>query len=167
VWPWLVARQPLVLHLTRENLIRQAVSLLLNKQARSDGPKRPQHSFREVQPVKAALAPALVLQSARNLQAADRRAQKMIAGRMKAWLPLTYAQVVGGEAESAEWMPPRTTTRVCEFLGVRRERMRCDLKRVNPYPLRDLLSNWKAVEAAVRGSEFKGCLAEEEFWADG
>lgn len=164
IWPWLVAKQPLVIHLTRENLIRQAVSMLINKQSRAGNIKRPQHTFEDTRPVQVELAPALVLKAARTLRAQDRRAAKMLKGRIQAVMPLTYAQVVGGEGESAEWMPTGTARQVCKFLGVYYHRLHCDLRRVNAQPLRALLSNWRQVEAAVRGSELAACLEDERIW---
>lgn len=164
IWPWLAKRQPAVIWLTRENLIRQAVSVLINRQARRQGGiKRPQHTFQELRPVQVELAPEQVLAKARELRSHDNQARQRLAG-FKAVLPLTYNQIIGGEGESAIRLPVRTTTRLCEFLDVRRETLRSDLKRVNPFALRTLLANWRQVTAAVQASEFAACLIDEGVW---
>ena len=160
IWPWLEKRQPLVVWLRRENLIRQAVSVLINKQARRGGVKRAQHTFREARPVQVELAPEQVLAKARELRSHDGQARARLA-RMSKMLAVTYAEVTGGEmATSAERLPEETAARLCAFLGVRPEVLGCDLQRVNPFPLRELLSNWPAVRAAVRKSEFTGMLGD-------
>lgn len=166
VWPWIVDRQPLVIWLRRQNKIRQAVSVLLNKRSRDGQFKRPQHTFEEPSPLQVELPSAAILTTARGLESRDRRAGKMLS-RIDRVLSLTYAQIVGGEQGAPEWLDAQATTRVCEFLGVRRELMRCDLQRVNRYPLRAILTNWPEVRRAVKGSEFAACLSDEEAWADG
>jgi hypothetical protein len=165
IWPWLEKRRPMVIWLRRENAIRQAVSMLINKRARHGKITQAQHSFTAGHPVRAELAPDQVLRAARGLQERDLWAIKRLAG----WktLELTYAQVVGGEGTMASSMPDETCERVCTFLGVRMEALGCDLQRVNPYPLSKMLSNWPAVRRAIKGSEFAEMLADEVRLGDG
>lgn len=163
IWPWLEAHRPRAIWLRRENHVRQAVSVLINKAARAGQLKRPQHTFAPTKPVSVELAPALVLKAARGLSAVDRRARKQLAKLGEAY-PLTYADVVGGEHMKAERLPTWTAMKLCSWLGVRHTRLYCDLQRVNPYPLRKMLSNWAEVEMMVRESEFADCLEDELAW---
>lgn len=162
IWPWLVERQPLVIWLRRENVVRQAVSALINRQARGGRVKRPQHSFTEVKRIRVELDPEAILKQARGLAARDKRAGRMLGGRMKRLCRLTYAEVVGGEMCEATRLPLETTKGVCGFLGVDYELLRCELKRVNPGPLREMLTlkAWRAVEKAIRKSEFEELLGD-------
>jgi len=160
IWPDLVRINPLVLWLRRENVVRQAVSLLINHMARKGLLERPQHTF--AAPKKACaveISPELVLKTARGLVEWDQDARKRLDAL--AVCELTYAEVVGSESKSANRLPTQTGRRISKFLEVRYEALRCDLKRVNPYPLRELLSNWSEVEKAVLGSELAGLLEDE------
>ena len=159
MWEWIAKRKPLVVWLRRENVVRQAVSVLINKQARGGKLKRAQHTFSAPRPIRVSLEPKQVLQVARGLRERDKWAKIRVA-RMKVCL-LTYAEIVGGELASAERLPDDVATRLCAFLDVRFEDLGCDLRRVNPYPLSEMLSNWPAVRAAIRRSEFAGMLADE------
>jgi hypothetical protein len=163
IWPWLEAHRPRVIWLRRENHVRQAVSVLINKAARAGQLTRPQHTFAPTKPARVELAPALVLKAARGLSAVDRKAREQLRalGEMHS---LTYADVVGGEHMSAERLPTWTGMKLCQFLRVPYERMKCDLKRVNPYPLREMLRNWREVETAVQASEFADYLEDELAW---
>jgi lambda repressor-like predicted transcriptional regulator len=163
LWEQIVRRQPRVIWLRRENAIRQAVSVLINTESRRGQLKRAQHTFARSCPVKVTFAPEQILKVARSLRQHDQQARKRLQ-RIKWMYRATYAQVVGEESQAAEWLPTWTGRKLCAFLEVPYERMGCALQRVNPYPLREMLSNWRAVEAAIRGSEFSGLLADERAW---
>lgn len=157
---WIGQTDPLVLWLGRENKIRQAVSVILNRWARRGRIKRPQHTFTQPAAVRVAIPPEMILRWARRLAQLDGFAQDRLGGNPRV-LRLTYAQVVGGELAQASHLPIGTGRRICEFLGVRAfDAMTCDLKRVNPLPLRRMLRNWDEVRVGVARSEFKGCLAD-------
>ena len=158
VWGWLEKQQPRVIWLRRGNAVRQAVSVLLNQAARRGELKLPQHSFEPVAGVRVTLSPGLVVKAARGLTAQDERAWARLAGLPEV-LKLTYADVTGGE--SAERLPVQTARRVCNYLGVRYEPMGCDLVRVNPLPLREIIGNWKAVRSALMQSEFAADVEDE------
>lgn len=160
VWAYLVEAQPRVIWLRRENVLRQAVSLLLVKLGNKHLAPQPVHSTVATPLTPVELEPSVVLEHARSLVRANSRAQERIRA-FEQVLRVTYAEVVGGEGQAAEFLPTRTGQRVCAFLGVPYQRMGCGLKRVNAYPLSQLVSNWAAVEEAVRASEFAGLLEDE------
>ncbi len=39
--------------------------------------------------------------------------------------------------------------------------MTCDLKRINPQPLGEIILNWAEVRPAIAASEFSACLKQE------
>lgn len=162
IWPWLEKRRPLVIWLRRENYIRQAVSVLVNRSARAGAINRAQHTFVQARPLRLELEPERILAKARELRVLDSQARGRLSG-IRHMLPVTYADVIGGEcAVEAEFLPMGTTVQICAFLDVRIEPLRCDLKKVNPYPLRELLSNWPIARSAIGRSEFGHCLDDEE-----
>ena len=154
VWPH-IAELEHVIWLRRENTIRQAVSHVLNQAARQGNIKRPQHTFDRVESICVELAPERVLRVARGLLEQDRRARKRL--KPLAPLALTYEQIIG----PASTLTDETTRRICEFLGVRYVPLGCELTRINPQPLAEMIENWDAVRRAIEASEFaehlEGC----------
>jgi len=144
-----------VIWLRRENTIRQAVSHLLNQMARGGKIKRPQHTFGRVESVCMELDSELVVRMARGLLEQDRRARR----RLKSLKPLalTYEQIIGPASTLAD----EATQQICEFLGVRCVPLRCELTRINPQPLAEIITNWEAVREAIEASEFAHCLRDE------
>lgn len=154
VWPH-IAELEHVIWLRRKNTIRQAVSHILNQAARQGNIKRPQHTFDRVESICVELAPERVLRVARGLFEQDRRAWR----RLKPLKPLalTYEQIIG----LASTLADEATRKICEFLGVRYVPLGCELTRINPQPLAEMIENWDAVRRAIEASEFaehlEGC----------
>ena len=157
VWHYVVELQH-VIWLRRENTIRQAVSHILNQAARQGKIKRPQHTFGRVGSICVELVPKRVLRVARGLLEQDRRARR----RLKPLKPLalTYEQIVGPASTLAD----EAAQQICTFLEVRYVQLGCELTRINPQPLAEIITNWEAVREALEGSEFAHCLRDE---ADG
>jgi len=164
IWTWIVKRQPRVIWLYRDNILRQAISVHLNRMVRDAGKiKRPAHTFDDPKPITVKIAPALFLKYCRGLAERNRMAEKRLA-KVEHVYRVTYADVIGGENAVADRLPLNTTKTLCEFLGVRYELLKADLRRVNPFPLRELIGNWTEVEAAIRASEFAEMLEDEKLW---
>ena len=146
-----------VIWLRRGNTIRQAVSHILNQVARQGNIKRPQHTFDRVESICVELAPERVLRVARGLLEQDRWAQKRLSRLEPKPLALTYEQIIGPASTLAD----EATRRICGFLGVRYVPLGCELTRINPQPLAEMIENWDAVRRAIEASEFaehlEGC----------
>ncbi len=160
IWPYLVKSQPRVIWLYRENLIRQAVSLMLVKLYHKGLSSQPVHSFLDQDPARAILNPGAVLDQVRALAQANAQAKKRMR-QFEHMLPLTFADVVGGEMAKAHMLPEAAAQVICAFLGVERRRMISDLKRVNPYRHKDTLKKRADKRAVLENSEFKGMLGDE------
>jgi len=161
VWAYLAATKPHVIHLIRRNVIRQAVSALINRSVRSGflSTPHPAHTFEDVPGIKIELTPDSILNLARGLFALDRQ----VAQELKEFphvLNIDYASL-GGEGESVKRLPAEAGRTICSFLGVPYHAMPCDLKRINPQPLSEILVNWQEVLPAIQASEFAECLTED------
>lgn len=160
IWKYLIVRQPMVIWLHRENLLRQAISVHFNRMDRRAGSiSRPAHTFRYVPPARITIDPELFIKYACGLQEQNER-MKAALSKFKQVYRLTYADVVGGEGQKGFMLPYATSQPLCKWLGVREESLACDLRPVNPYPLPDLISNWKAVVKAIQASSFAPMLEE-------
>jgi len=154
VWGYVQGLQH-VMWLRRENTIRQAVSVILNQMARWGRIQRPQHTFGQVKSIRVDIEPERVLKTARALLQRDRKAEERISPLNP--LALTYEQIIGPASTLAD----EATRRICEFLGVRYVPLGCELTRINPQPLAEMIENWDAVRRAIEASEFaehlEGC----------
>jgi len=155
VWDYI--RELPIIWLRRQNTIRQAVSVILNQMARAGKIEHPQHTFGRVESVCVNLRPERVLKSARGLLERDRKAKERFEGLNP--LALTYEEIVGSGSTLADGV----ARRICEFLSVRSPDcpLSCDLTRINPRPLAEMIRNWDEVRAAIKASEFAACLGGE------
>jgi len=165
VWPFLLELKPAVISLRRENVLRQAVSLILVKRLnKGQEGGTAIHTQQDVPPAGVALEPDVVLSHARALAQADKDARERLERQFPGYLALTYADVVGGEGTSADRLPTATARRICAHLSVPYRAMTANLRRVNAYPLREIVANWPEVERAVAETELAHLLADEALW---
>lgn len=151
VWQYILKIQPYVIWLIRENVIRQAVSLLIQQQARRGQATRPAHTFETPPPMQIALSPETVLKTARRLVELNKNVAASM-GHVQNVMQLTYEQIIGGQGEATR-LPTRIGRAICEFFGIKYEQMGCELRRINGAPLRDSLMNWPDIEAVISASE--------------
>jgi len=153
-----------ILHLTRSNLIRVAVSqVITGMQASRKLTGRP-HTFERLPAVKVSLNPATIVGHARRQQESISTMRGILRDTGCPVLPLTYSEIVGAEGFEAAFVPKSISYLICEFLGVRALTLTSDLKRVHAYPLSEILTNWTDFEAVVRATEFGGLLDAERLW---
>ena len=159
IWAYVKRHKPAVIWLRRENVLRQTVSVLINRAARRGKVKRPQHTFKATGPFSIGLSAPAILKQARGLRARDERAARMLSN-FKRVLKLTYRDIT--DASTPGKVPVPAARSICKFLGVPYAPLACDLVRVNPQPLSEIIRNWPAVEPALRASEFAKYLEDHD-----
>jgi hypothetical protein len=166
VWPFIVKNQCRIIHLYRENVLRQSVSWLFQQRVRHGREKYfPVHSFDVQEPPKVELNPTAVIEWCDKLQRAVDDARKRLANRDV--LEIEYSALVGGEGSGTFQAAETESRKMCEFLGVGIQSLVCDLKRVTAFPLRAMLTNWKELRDEVKKSPFAEHLADEIGWRKG
>lgn len=158
-WRYLKRYKPAIIWLRRENVIRQSVSLLINRAARGGKVKRPQHTFTATGPLTIGLSAERILKQARGLRQRDERAARLLSNFPHV-LKLTYSGIT--DSTKPGKVPVKTAQTICKFLGVPYAPLKCDLVRVNPQPLSELIRNWPTVEPVLRASEFAGYLEDRD-----
>jgi hypothetical protein len=160
VWEWIARRQPYILWLRRENLLRQAVSQVINRRVAAGELDRPQHSFErlEIEPVE--IDPQDIVRYIVHFGRQDKGAGQRLREALPYVLALTYEAITGNE-EATE-IAPAEAQRICEFLGVEVLPMTTRMIRIHPGPLSAILSNWPEVRGAVRRSEYAYLLEHEQ-----
>ena len=158
--------RPKVIWLTRNNKLRQAVSIIINQKIRKGKADYfPVHAMRETgKPPQYTIGPHVIISYIERIIAEDRRAIKRISGAQLDYMPLTYTDMVGNEGTTRPCIQAAATLELCEFLGVAKHVLCCELKRVHSHPLRALLSNWNEVEAAIGDTAYSVWLPDEAAW---
>jgi len=153
IWNYLCEIQPHIVWLRRENLLRQAVSLYLAKFARRI------HSYADPPAEKIQIETNALIATMAGLEEYNQTMEEAL-GAMEHVLPVTYAEITG--TDNASEMNETAGRRVCAFLGVSYYPMRTALKRVNPFPLCETLSNWTEIETALKDTRFSAFLDGNE-----
>ena len=146
VWAWVMKRNPKVIWLTRESLLRQAISMAINRMVNDDKLQRAQHSFESVPVEPVTIDPAQIIRFIKHFGRQNAMAKVQLK-QIKDVLPVTYEEITRNPKQlyQAEGLNPDAGKRICEFLGVPFEPMPTHLVRVNPGPLCSILSNWVEV----------------------
>ena len=161
---WMAETQPRVLWLRRENLLRQAISQIVNRAVREGRLQRAQHSFEsvEIEPIDVALDDTVryLVHFARQNKAAAARLVGLTV------LPVTYEEITANREHSyeAQELNPEAGARICEFLGVPYAPMPTRLVRIHAGPISSLVSNWRELRVALLDAGYAAVVAGERQW---
>lgn len=157
IWEWIAKKKVRVLHLVRENMIRVIVSQIITGMVASQRlPEHRAHSFEKLEPVKISVNPSAVIAKMVQQEADVERKRARLTDLKLPMLELTYQELTG--QQEVDRLPDAISEKICSFLGVRLEPLRCDLKRVNSAPLSEIVENWPELEARIRKTKYKEWL---------
>ena len=137
-----------IIHLHRENVVRIIISAIINSRG-----LRTTHTYERLSAQQVYIEPKLLLAECDRYVG---NVRAMIANLPKLEVPilwLTYDQIVGGEGQEADGVPWGVDIDICKFLGVGPRPLLCYLKRTNPEHPSALVSNWREVKDALKGTE--------------
>ena len=134
-----------ILHLRRENLLKVHVSRLLM------GKRERVQATAPVDAVRTHVGPREAITAMRRARERYERFEAQFDDHPR--LQLTYESLFDGQELSAG-----TTAAICEFLAVARHPMRSNLTKLNPESLRDMVTNYDELAAAVARTEFANML---------
>ena len=138
-------REIRILHLQRHNLLKVHVSkLLMPKRARVQ-------ADRPVEIVRIHVDPAEAVAALRRARSQHERFDRLFEDHAR--LPITYEELF-----DRQYLRADTAAKVCDFLGVERYPMQSHLVKLNPESLRDIVTNYEELAAAVSRSEFADML---------
>ena len=150
--------------LRRKNVLRQSVSWLYHQMIRKGMIDYfPVHTFDETgQPARVSLNPEQVIKWCRQFEQAHLDMKEALKSLQQ--LDVEYAEMVGGEGETSPKMHKGVAFQICDFLGVDKKVLSCDLKRVHSHPLHSFLTNWSEIETALCDTEYARFLEDEAGW---
>ena len=142
-----------VILLTREDLLRTAVSWVFTSMNETGKLSRPVHSRSVEGPVCVRVDPWAVLGYAQLVRDATRLMITLLDWYHFPVLELSYDEVFGGEHGEVRALPAGVNRQICKFLGVdARYQMRSQLRKINRYPLKEQIENWEEFQATLEGS---------------
>jgi Sulfotransferase family len=135
-----------VMHLRRHNLLKVHVSTLLMSKRRFVQTRRPTDA------VWLRVDPARAIASMRATRSVQERFDKAFERHPR--LQLAYESLFDGQFLQAD-----SSRAICAFLGVPYSPMQSKLMKLNPEALRDMVTNYDELSAAVSKTEFADMLA--------
>jgi len=143
------SREIRILHLRRENLLKQHVSCLLLTQSRDR--KWQPHATEPVPPIRIHVSPQAALRDMRRVNALYTHFEHVFRDHQR--LGLVYEQIIDGQVLRAP-----IAEAVCNFLGVPQRQLSSPLIKINPEKLSDMVINYDELADAVGRSEFAHLL---------
>ena len=138
-----------IIHLRRENLLKQHISNLLNKQR--EARLRPAQATESVSVARIRIDPRYAMLRMRVAKTLYKWYDRRLSQHPK--IELVYEHMVGTNGLSE----PATET-VCEFLGVPVEPLVTDLVKLNPDNLSQIVTNYGELVHELTGTEFEQYL---------
>jgi len=141
VMDFLQPYKPRIILLTREDILRQAISSEINKQVRQGIIDFiPQHSFTPVVAHPVVLNKQLVAIQSKVIEDRNKHVLNFVQCSGLPYMTLTYEQLTGGKQEITH-LPLDVSDPLCSFLEVPARPLEVFLKRVNGQPLKELIAN--------------------------
>lgn len=145
-----------IIHLRRENLLKQHVSNMLNKRSKAD--RRPAQTTESLPVVTIRINPRYAVYRMRMARMLYQWYDKRLSHHPK--VEMVYEQMVEANGLSAS-----ATDLLCGFLGVPPEPLGTKLVKLNPDDLRMIITNYAEVARVLAGTEFEQYLDERGFGA--
>jgi LPS sulfotransferase NodH len=134
-----------VIHLRRHNVLKSHISaLLMNKRYEL-------HAMAPTKTVWIHVNPARAIRSMRKMRARYERFDRAFERHPR--LQVTYENLFDGK-----YLHVETCSRICDFLGIAQHRMESRQMKLNPESLRDMVTNYDELAAAVSKTEFADLL---------
>ncbi len=143
---WLVAHKEVrVIHLRRDNLLKQHVSKLLLG-AKRERPWQP-HTDHKIPVVSVRVSPERAIKEIQRVRDYFARFEQLLAGHRK--IELVYERMYNGQTLSQEaW------GKISGLLEVDAANVGSELVKMNPNDLRPMVRNYDELAAALAGTEF-------------
>jgi LPS sulfotransferase NodH len=142
-----------IMHLRRENLLKQYVSKALLSRKRGTRKDRPwsPHATSPVPVVSTRISPDKAMREMRRVRELFGEFEQLLTGHRK--IELVYEQLISGQSLStAAWAA------VSELLEIEPAEVASDQIKINPSNLRPMVENYDELAAALKGTEFERFL---------
>lgn len=157
---WIVDERVMIIHLMRRNILRMAISQVINGNL-DKAPGYKAHSFTATgEPVVVSIDKRILVEHL-NREKDDRARFAELLGGMN-HIELVYEEIANGGPE-VDLFPEATSDTVCDFLGITRTPLKTMLHRINRVPLSKIVANWGDIVETLAGSEYEEFCRDEEW----
>jgi len=155
LWEPFIENEFRVIHLTRRNYVRRAVSSFIYKR---DHVTHVYGESREPQPI--AIAPSWMLDQCAKYEKKEREFRDRITRWGLRTLELEFEDLLWrGEGTESNRIPHGYARQICFFLDVEHKDLyQTDMARTTGSPIHEVVKNWDAVKEAVAASDYAYCL---------
>ena len=155
IWPFILAKQPKIIHLTRRDVARQGVSYGYQQLVRQGViPFHPVHGFETRRVDPAQISAETIVNFAVKVRNEMKVAKNYLSTYPGEILEITYEEMTGGY--NASYVTADVVNRISDFLGVPSMFLSVGLRRDFDVPMSEWFSNWKIIRAALEKAGFKG-----------
>jgi hypothetical protein len=155
---FIISRRLKVIHLTRENVIRWALSAVVNEKTSDE---RYGHFFEGMERPKIprfTVVPSYFLGLMISCDTWQRRMHRLFEEISNEVLSLTYEDVVGREGSNSEGIDPEKGRAITDFLGVPYKPLTSDRRKGNIWPISEVIANWNEVHDLISHSDYMALL---------
>ena len=146
-----------IIRVTRENILAQAISLVINNQTRVGNLNIPQHTFTQEALVPFELPAIPVLDACITLEKSNADILNLLNKSELETLDITYEQLTEN-AITIQSIPYELTGKLCKYLKVGRFELRNFLHRINWKPYPEIIINWNEIQEQISDTPYKRFL---------
>lgn len=139
-----------IIHLCRDNLLKQYVSKMLLGKKRGQKRWRP-HSTEKIPTVTTRIAPEMAINSMQKIEAQYQKFESLLSQHHK--IEMVYETMIDGQCLSEP-----VTNALCDLLQIEHRKMCCNFVKVNPNSLRQMIENYDELAEALAGTPYERFL---------
>jgi len=138
-----------LIHLYRADAVRTTLSAMINIMARDGKISRPYHTTEPLPPVHITVNVDDFVNECLRYVGNVRSMKQAIMDQDIPTFTMTYADLVNGEGNETNHVFTSVAHGTCLFLGVPYAPLTANLRRVNPQPIDDIVTNWTELAHAL------------------
>lgn len=139
-----------IIHLRRDNLLKQYVSKMLLGKKRGQKRWLP-HSTQKLPPVTTHISPQAAITYMEHTQAQYQKFETLLSQHHK--IELVYETMIDGQCLREE-----VSRAICDLFQIEYQKMCCDFVKVNPNSLQQMIENYDELAEALHGTPYERFL---------
>ena len=139
-----------IIHLRRDNLLKQYVSKMLLGKKRGQKRWRP-HSTKKLPTVTTYISPQAAIKNMENTLAQYQKFESLLSQHHK--IELVYETMIEGQC-----LTDQVSQAICDLFQIEQRKMCCNFVKVNPNSLRQMIENYDELADALHGTPYERFL---------
>jgi LPS sulfotransferase NodH len=139
-----------IVHLRRDNLLKQYVSKMLLGKKRGQKRWRP-HSTKKLPPVTTCISPQAAIKNMESIHAQYQKFETLLSQHPK--IELVYETMIEGQC-----LTDQVSQAICDLFQIEHRKMCCNFVKVNPNILQQMIENYDELADALHGTQYERFL---------